>query len=228
MGAPDRTQAAVPGDGYATRHDPFVYFHSIIDDTALCDARVVPLGSPTGVLPASAPAGTTGLATDLEQISTTPNLSFITPNLCEDGHDVPCINQTGGQTAGDDIDSFLSTWVPLITRSPAFVRDGLLIVTFDEADSTGPSADASACCDEQPGPAAALPGETGPGGGRIGTVLVSPFIRPGTVSAVPYNHYSTLATIEDLFGLSRLGQAATVPGPFGHDVFSGYQAPGAA
>jgi hypothetical protein len=228
VGAPDRTQTAVPGDGYATRHDPFVYFRSIIDDTALCDARVVPLGSPTGVLPASAPAGTTGLATDLEQISTTPNLSFITPNLCEDGHDVPCINQTGGPTAGDDIDSFLSTWVPLITRSPAFVRDGLLIVTFDEADSTGPSADASACCDEQPGPAAALPGETGPGGGRIGTVLVSPFIRPGTVSAVPYNHYSTLATIEDLFGLSRLGQAATVPGPFGHDVFSGYQAPGAA
>ena len=82
VGAPDGTETAVPGDGYATRHDPFVYFHSIIDDTALCDARVVPLGSPTGALPASAPAGTTGLATDLAKVSTTPNLSFITPNLC--------------------------------------------------------------------------------------------------------------------------------------------------
>ena len=60
VGAVDTTQKAVPGDGYATRHNPFVYFHSIIDDTSLCDDRVVPLGSTTGSLPASAPAGTTG------------------------------------------------------------------------------------------------------------------------------------------------------------------------
>ena len=228
VGAADPTQTAVPGDGYAARHDPFVYFHSIIDDTALCDARVVPLGSPTGALPAAAPSGTTGLATDLKKSSTTPNLSFITPNLCEDGHDVPCVDQAGGPTAGDNIDAFLSTWVPLITHSPAFRRDGLLIVTFDEADSTGPDTDASACCNEQPGPAAPLPGLTGPGGGRIGTVLVSPFIRPGTVSTVPYNHYSTLGTIEDIFGLPKLGQAATVTRTFGRDVFAGYRAPGAA
>jgi hypothetical protein len=48
------------------------------------------------------------------------------------------------------------------------------------------------------------------------------------VSVVPYNHYSTLATIETLFGLPRLGQAATVSTTFGQDVFSGYRAPGAA
>ena len=71
-----------------------------------------------------------------------------------------------------------------------------------------------------PGPAASQPGGFGPGGGRIGTVLVSPFIRGGTVSAVPYNHYSTLATIEDLFGLSKLGQARTVSATFGKDVFT--------
>ena len=51
VGTVDGTEKAVPGDGYATRHDPFVYFHSIIDDTALCDARVVPLGSSTGRSP---------------------------------------------------------------------------------------------------------------------------------------------------------------------------------
>ena len=28
----DGTQKAEPGDGYATRHDPFVYFHSVIDE----------------------------------------------------------------------------------------------------------------------------------------------------------------------------------------------------
>jgi hypothetical protein len=57
-------------------------------------------------------------------------------------------------------------------------------------------------------------------------VLVSPFIKPGTVTTVPYNHYSTLGTIEDLFGLSKLGQAATVSATFGTDVFSGYRASG--
>ena len=227
VGSVDQTQRAVPGDGYATRHDPFVYFHSIIDNTALCDARVVPLGSPTGALPSGAPAGTTGLASDLATVSTTPNLSFITPNLCNDGHDAPCTNQSGAPTAGANIDAFLSTWVPKITHSPAFLKNGLLIITFDEADVVGSDADATACCNEQPGPAAPSPGGTGPGGGRTGTVVISPFVRPGTVSNVPYNHFSTLGTIERLFGLARLGQAATVSATFGPDVFTNNQASGA-
>ena len=220
IGAPDPTQQAVPGDGYATRHNPFAYFHSIIDDTALCDARVVPLGTTSGALPSGVPAGTTGLATDLKSVATTPNLSFITPDLCSDGHDAPCINESAASTAGANMDSFLSTWVPRITHSPAYLKDGMLIVTFDEADVDGPGADASACCNEQPGPASAQPGLTGPGGGRTGTVVLSPYVRGGTVSAVPYNHYSTLATIEDLFGLAKLGQAATTSATYGSDVFT--------
>ncbi len=221
IGTQDHTQKAVPGDGYATRHDPFVYFHSIIDDTTVCDTHVVPLGTTSGELPARVPTGTTGLATDLKSVGTTPNLSFITPNLCDDGHDAPCINQQGSASALVNIDAFLSQWVPLITGSPAFKKDGLLEVTFDEADTDGATADASACCNEIPGPASSLPGAFGPGGGRIGTVLISPFIRGGTVSTVPYNHYSTLATIEDIFGLPKLGQARTVSAAFGEDVFTG-------
>jgi hypothetical protein len=38
-----------------------------------------------------------------------------------------------------------------------------------------------------------------PGGGDTGSVLISPYITPGTVSTVAYNHYSWLRTIEDLF-----------------------------
>jgi hypothetical protein len=38
-----------------------------------------------------------------------------------------------------------------------------------------------------------------PGGGDTGTVLISPLIKPGTVSGTYYNHYSTLRTLEDLF-----------------------------
>jgi hypothetical protein len=214
----DETQDAVEGDGYATRHDPFVYFQSVIDDQRYCDAHVVAMGSPSGAMPASALRGETGLATDLATIAKTPNFSFITPNLCNDGHDYPCTNQPSGASALADIDGFLETWVPKITASPAFRKNGLLEITFDESD--GAQSDSSSCCDEEPGPDSPLPGITGPGGGRIGAVLISPFIKPGTVSSTPYDHYSSLATFESLFGLPRLADAATVPAIFGADVFT--------
>ena len=54
----------------------------------------------------------------------------------------------------------------------------------------------------------------------FGAVLISPYIRPGTTSTVAYNHYSSLATFEAIFGLRRLGYAATAPANFGADVFT--------
>ena len=69
------------------------------------------------------------------------------------------------------------------------------------------------------------------GGGDTGSVLISQFIKPGTVSNVYYNHYSWLRTMEDLFqvakaspgldGEGHIGYAAQ-PGlaPFGSDVFT--------
>ncbi|HWX51868.1 MAG TPA: alkaline phosphatase family protein, partial [Solirubrobacteraceae bacterium] len=71
------------------------------------------------------------------------------------------------------------------------------------------------------GPGSPSPGISGPGGGRVGAVLLSPFIRPGTVSTTSYNHYSSLASWESLFGLPRLAYAATVPTVFGADIFTG-------
>jgi hypothetical protein len=81
-----------------------------------------------------------------------------------------------------------------------------------------------------------------PGGGDTGSVLISPFIKPGTVSNKFYNHYSWLRTMEDLFqvskgnnhktlpagtvsggldGLGHIGYAAqTGLAPFGKDVFN--------
>lgn len=209
------------GDGYVSRHDPFVYFHSIIDNPAAC-RNLVPLGGPTGAMPPSAPKGTTGLYDDLygKAGGRAPNLAFIIPNVCYDGHDYPCTNDPGlsektGSAVGD-MDAYLKTWVPLITRSPAF-KDGLLVITFDEGDVPG---DASSCCDEMPGPNSPLPGIAGMGGGRTGAVLISPFIKPGTTSTDSYNHYGLLASMEQLFGLGRLGFAADVPATFGSDVYN--------
>ena len=50
-------------------------------------------------------------------------------------------------------------------------------------------------------------------------MLISPFIAPGTVVATDYNHYSSLASWEQLFGLPALADAAGAP-RFGQDVFT--------
>ncbi len=214
-----RTRRA--GDGYATRHDPFVYFASVTDKQSYCEHHVVALGNTRGVMPKSAKPGETGLATDLKSAKTTPAYSFITPNLCRDGHDNPCKNQTGAKSSLANIDIFLKTWVPKIQASPAYQDGGLIEITFDESD--GAQSDATACCGETAGPSSPMPGITGPGGGRVGAVLLSPFIKAGTTSTVDYNHYSTLATDEKLFGLPLLGEARTVTSTFGSDVFTAYQ-----
>jgi hypothetical protein len=89
-----------------------------------------------------------------------------------------------------------------------------------------------------------------PGGGDTGSVLISPFIHPGTTTSRFYNHYSWLRTMEDIFavsagkdhaklsagtvsggldGLGHLGYAAQ-PGlaPFGPDVFNNPKGTGTA
>src|SRR3954447_6355174 len=158
LATPDRTQQASPDDQYATRHNPFVYFHSIIDRPT-CTQRDVPLDRLTG---------------DLRSARRTPNLSIIVPGLCHDAHDATCAD--GGPGGLPAADQFLQTWVPRITSSSAYRRDGLLVVAFDEAED-----DSRAGCGEQPGPSTPAPGgqEGGPGGGRTGAVLLSPSIAPG-------------------------------------------------
>ncbi|MGZ4436586.1 MAG: alkaline phosphatase family protein [Nocardioidaceae bacterium] len=196
LGALDTTQKARVGDQYAARHNPFVYFRSITSLKS-CASRDV---------------GLSHLVDDLKTVRTTRNLTYITPNLCDDGHDSPCVDgRSGGLTTAN---TWLQAWVPRILASPAFKRNGLLVVTFDEAES----GDARATPDEGPAPNVDQPGITGPGGGRVGAVLVSPFLGTGT-STQPYNHYSLLRSVEDWFGLPYLGYARTTRS-FGSDVFS--------
>lgn len=199
IGAKDVTNRATPDDQYADKHNPFVYFHSIIDDKPRCARHVVNLEA---------------LTRDLQSAATTPNYAFITPSLCHDGHDAPCRN---GEPGGlESADGFLRTWAPRILHSAAFKRDGLLVITFDEGER-----DSTACCGERGLAGGPAPGIDGPGGGRIGAVLIGSSIKPGTRSDRPYNHYSLLRWTEDNFGLDHLGYAAS-PGlvAFGSDVFA--------
>jgi hypothetical protein len=164
-------------------------------------------------------------------------------------------NHQGGLLASD---LFLEKYIPMIMASPAFQEDGLIQVIFDEAfppykmygnsiaDFTG-NADPTlnvptdtaqsivACCNELPGPNTTQPGaqafgqDTTPGGGITGAVMISRFIKPGSISDQPYDHYSWLRSMEDLFGIrsggtdghGHLGYAAAAGlRPFGNDIYN--------
>lgn len=205
LGKPDPTQHASQGHNYAVRHDPFMYFQRITGRQQYCEAHVKDLSR---------------LSDDLKHIGTTRNLSYISPDLCRDGHDDPCAN---GQPGGlPQVDAFLKLWVPQILAAPAFKRNGMLIITADESDS--PVADSTACCGEVPGPNAILgtgPGIAGPGGGKVGALVISPFTKGHSWSTTPYNHYSLLASLEEIFRLPKLGMADVDGLPvFGIDVYN--------
>ena len=87
---------------YALKHNPFAYYGGA------CPANVVPM---------------TDFATDLN--GDTPQLSWITPGLCNDGHDC------GVGTA----DGWLAQVVPQITSSAAWQQSGVLFITWDESSS---------------------------------------------------------------------------------------------
>jgi hypothetical protein len=108
---------------YAPKHNPFVYFDDVTDkrnpSSANCIAHVRPFGE---------------LAPDLAN-NTVAQYNFITPNLCNDMHDVcPPLN--------DDIrqgDTWLSQNLPAILNSAAYKAGGAVFITWDEgAFSDGP------------------------------------------------------------------------------------------
>ena len=189
--------------GYATRHDPFVYYPLIVENAARCDSHVVPY---------------TRLANDLAKVSTTPNYVFITPDTCHDGHDSPCSgvdsNQPGAAQGGlVSANLWLQSEVTKILASKAFHTRGvssLLVVTFDE---NGVS-DVQGCCGVL-APGAGATTTVAALGGRIGLVAIGTGVKPGTVTHTPYDHWSYLRTIEDALGITEhlnlAGGPTTVP-----------------
>jgi hypothetical protein len=104
----DMPEPCYPGatsGGYAKKHNPFMYFESITTAPNLCQ-HVVPAGS--------------WLEADLRSKRGLRTFTWITPNLCNDGHD--CSLAT--------TDSWLSGWVPWIIKKLG--PEGILIITLDE------------------------------------------------------------------------------------------------
>jgi phosphatidylinositol-3-phosphatase len=195
LGQPDPTAATPPpAQAYATFRNPFAYFHSLIDSPTCAQDDV----------------GLAALDADLASAKRTPSLSYIVPDRCHDGSPGPC---PGGGAGGlPAADGLLQQLVPKILASPAYKHGGLLVITTDEAPSSGELADSSSCCGQPSFPnlpaAGAGTSALGPeGGGQVGALLLSPFVKGGVITQEQYDHFSLLRTIEDLFGLKHLGYA---------------------
>ena len=97
--------------GYAKKHNPFIYYRDIADSPARC-GRLTGFGQ---------------LGADL-RAGRLPTYTWISPNLCDDGHD--CGVGTG--------DRFLARTVPALLRELG--PHGYLVLSWDEGTSD------SGCC----------------------------------------------------------------------------------
>jgi phosphatidylinositol-3-phosphatase len=116
--------------------------------------------------------------------SSLPSFVWVTPDLCHDGHDC-----SPGAAA-----SWLTGFVAELTASAGWRHGGALVVTWDEGDDDSmltQSGTVAPCC----------------GGGHVLTIVAAPEVPAGEQIAVPYDHYSLLATIEDAFDVPLLGAA---------------------
>ena len=153
---------------YVTRHVPFLYYDAIRTNAARCTSHVVDFSTFTS---------------DLAE--TPSNFMYIAPNLTNDGHDPQ--NPADHSTNISNANTFLGTLVPAIVGSSPFKKGGLLVVVWDEDNSSG------VFSNDDP----------------IPIFVMSPYAKTGFVSHVTADHYSLLATIEDGLNLPRLGQAKT-------------------
>lgn len=162
-GITDGTCPVTSSGEYAVKHDPFMFFKDVTSTTAYCTSHVRSYGD---------------LAGDLAN-NAVGRYNFITPNLCDDGHD-SCspTNNPVKQT-----DNWLSTAIPTIMQSQAYKDGGAIFITWDEAASGD-----------------------GPIGMIVLSPLAK---GGGYNNAVHYTHSSTLRTMEEIFHVSPyLGDAA--------------------
>ncbi|HEX4731569.1 MAG TPA: alkaline phosphatase family protein [Solirubrobacterales bacterium] len=170
-------EAVIETGGYAARLNPFTHFHSLLD-VGECAERDVPI---------------TELAKDLKSEAKTPNFSYISPDLCSAGVTGQC--PEGAPTGAAAADAWLAEVVPEITKSPAYKKDGLLIISFGGINQPAPLAEGETA---PPAPANPL---------KTGAILLSKFITKNSTDAAPYNPYSLLRANEEMFALPGLVKA---------------------
>src|SRR5213596_2897612 len=170
-GAFDGTYCPSGNDGnwYDVNHNPFVYFNDITNRNSTTATRCMQHVRPYSEF-----------ATDLAS-NTVPRYNFIVPDLCHDMHEGQSCSGSDRIRSGD---TWLSTEVPKILASQAYLNNGALFITWDEGAS---------------------------GDGPIGMIVLSPKAKGGGyANSIAYDHSSTLRTVQEIFGITpMLREAAT-------------------
>lgn len=141
--------------------------------------------------------GKGGLYQDLINTTTTPTFSFIAPNQCYDNHKLAGTEDACDEDSQDQLmaDAYLKKIVTAIEGSNAWKQGpGAIIITYDENDYSD-------------------------------TANLVPFVvvknyGNSVVSNVPYDHYSTLRTLEASFGLPCLNHACDSTSKVMGDIFN--------
>jgi hypothetical protein len=209
LGASDPFSSPTSDNPFVTWRDPFLYFRSVTSSPDCAEDNV----------------GLGQLSKDLSSVNTTPSLSYIAADPCEDGDSGAC--GSGGLPAAE---GFLKKVVPEIESSAAYKEGGMIAITFDQAPQSGTGTDDSGCCatpkyPNLPAGASTTTATDEPiGGGRVGLLLISKYVKPDSSYVTgQYNHYSLLASIEALFKLKTLGYASNVQLPaFEKAVYNAY------
>jgi hypothetical protein len=151
---------------YSAHHNPALYFAG---RRASCRANSISMGTTgakdTSALDSALARGGVG------------DFNLLVPNDCENGHD-PC--------GGDPVrhfDAFLKREVPRIESSPAFGRNGVIIITSDEG------------ADPPHDP------------GHVATLVLGLLVRPGAVDRSRHDHYGLERTLATGFGVTPLAHA---------------------
>lgn len=190
----------VPIKLYAQKHNPFLYFSDIVNNASRVQ-KIVPFDQ---------------FGQDISS-SNVPNFVWISPDQCHDMHGVSSSNakalnmpDCASPSSGLDHkviamgDKFLSQLVPMIMSSPAWKEKSAIVIAWDEDDYAG----YAGCCNSPKG----VNGITLGGANAPLLVITSQGAHHIVLSDNSYNHYSLLATIENLFGLGCLANACGLQG----------------
>lgn len=185
----------VPVKLYAQKHDPFMYFPAIRNNPERME-KIVPY---------------THFDSDLES-GKVPNFVWISPDQCHDMHGVSTSNaqflnnpDCAFPASGLDHsiiklgDNYLRKTVDEITESRVWrTQKSALVIVWDENDYSS----ANGCCHSPTGVNGVVLG-----GSNAPAMVLTSRDPEHFFSNTPYNHYSLLATIEQLWGLGCLEYA---------------------
>jgi phosphatidylinositol-3-phosphatase len=169
---------------YERKHNPFISFADVQSSPARM-AKIVDFSRLSKDLAAGAVS----------------NYVWISPDQCNDMHgrgttsSDPC-NFSNEQNLISAGDTFLAGTVGSIMSSSSWTGNSAIFIMWDETEFKGTGyPDVSGCCDSV----------AGQGGGHVISLVISHSNHSPATSAVPYNHYSVLRTIQDGWQLGCLG-----------------------